>query len=374
MGRSFYQTAASFVPYAGTAYRMYGRYQRYQRKTAKRTAVSRVEAARKAAADYRRRAPVPKKVTGDGPFSVRKMTLRGRRPAKKNVYDQLNTHKLTMQLAEANEYEDTQGQLQLGHNSVLGDCPLHFHEITGIYNNSVNPLTTTRFMNNTVDPFGTMSRYSTRVDADGGTSAGTNGDEISRAILKSCTLSLLLRGCPKRAMRYRIMLFRTKDSSFVPNPNESDIRTQDGYHFWQTKLRQFTQNPCRQTPNVQRRTKQGIEVLMTRDIIINEQSSDHDAIPKKHVKIHKAFNKLLNYQTLPGAIINPSVLGENVADATNTDVANSCGNYPQYYQRYFWAIFAQETRDSASSNNELTGFTSPSYDIDMVTRFEVASS
>lgn len=316
-------------------------------------------------------------IVSGGNFTMGKARLSAsKKRVRKNVYDRLNTKSMTMQYVSCNEFEAPAGKVSFIHNSASGASPIHLIDLTGIYNNGINPSGLREYNRLTSDPFqnsptGANSNWF-RVQSQN-PQPGANGYEIDRAIFKSLSAKILLRGCASRAMRYRVMLFKIRDEDMqLYDRSFVERELTNVTHYWDRQLAQWTQNPVRQLVNGSS-YKNPIKMIWQKDYIIQEQSADFDKREKRMIKITRDFNELKDFGIDTSNITAFNPLGENT-EGVATDEGYTASAYCRPRQRVYLGIIAQETLDASALNNELGELDRPSYDIDIVTRWDIASA
>lgn len=300
-------------------------------------------------------------------------------PLRMSKVDKMNSKKLVMQYRFANEYEATTGGHIMTLNSENGARPFHCYCLTNIIQSNRVHQGLQYYDENTAS-FPYIGPSFERVLMESGVNNANIKDMYHKSIMTSFSVKLLLHGLPRRDMKYTVMLFQptsTLDPA-VPNPVDElyDARRQNTIDAMGKLILPAVQNPVCQRVAPTKKLARGMKVLWKKDFVLGEQLTTEDQIQKKLVSINRVLNKALNFayqsnnDNLTAGLEGDHLLA---TDANKTTTAEAVETLPQRSQRIYLGILAHETRDSSSTNNERAGYTSPTYDIDIVVRHLVAA-
>lgn len=369
-----YRPRAGATAVAAAAGRLAGRAARSAMDRAM-TGYKRPRAATRSTRSTRRRTTVRR--TGGAYSTTRKKIIR-RRPRRQIV--QMNNRLIfgqyVNQYKQMANYESNVGKIVLVKNA--DELPMAVFCINGVRNQSQDLFVTKKY-NTTLGLFQNLWPTSsdntalTVVQPHG--TIGSPATPIKKAIFQRFRAKILLYGCPKRSMRYRITILKANkyfDPEFVPddtkNPQTSDEVSEQSNAI-RNLMDDLVTHPCTQTPAVNRNK---LNIVWSKDYIMQEQLSTEDSVQKRLIDVSKIVNQFSNYMHADrtGAAFQAEGL-ERTYYQTNDSFSKTI---PQNKAaRYYMIVAAGETLDSGGAPNELSTFggQSPSFDIDLVMRHKI---
>jgi len=357
---------------AATAGRLAGRYA----LSAMKRAMKRPRAATRSTRNTRRRTTVRR--TGGAYSTVRKKIVR-RRPRAQimRMNNRLMFAQYVNQYKRMGNYESSIGSVVLRKLEAT-ELPMCVFCINGVRNQSQDLFVTKKYNTSTGLFENFFSTSSNNVANSVVQPIGTIGglaNPIKKAIFQRFRAKILLYGCPKRSMRYRITILKANkyfDPEYEPddtkNPQNSD-QVSEQSNAIRNYLDDLVTHPCTQTPAVNRNK---LNIVWSKDYVMQEQLSTEDSIQKRMVDISKVVNQFTSYMHADrtGAAFQAEDL-ELTYYQTNDSMSKTIP--VNKAARYYMIVAAGETLDSTGAESELSTFggQSPSFDVDIVMRHKI---